>query len=71
MLVASKSEVFFGTYYSTFSGYINRLRGYHAVKNKLEGFENGVTVSQSLSMRTLYTFLDHEKPNLLRHIDSF
>lgn len=45
MLVASKSEVFFGTYYSTFSGYINRLRGYHAVKNKLEGYESGVTVS--------------------------
>ena len=49
MLVASKSEVFFGTYYSTFSGYINRLRGYHAVKNKLEGYEDGVLVSQSLS----------------------
>ena len=40
-LVASKGEVFVGTYYSTFSGYINRLRGYHAQKNQLTGYELG------------------------------
>jgi hypothetical protein len=40
-LVASKGEVFVGTYYSTFTGYINRLRGYHAQKRKLDGYENG------------------------------
>jgi hypothetical protein len=40
-LVASKGEVFVGTFYSTFSGYINRLRGYHAQKNQLPGYELG------------------------------
>ena len=29
-LVASKGDHFIGTYYSTFTGYINRLRGYHS-----------------------------------------
>lgn len=28
-VIASRGLEFFGTYYSTFSGYINRLRGYH------------------------------------------
>lgn len=40
-LIASRSRVFFGSKYSTFSGYINRMRGYHADKQKLEGFEIG------------------------------
>jgi hypothetical protein len=31
-LVCSRSEHFVGTYYSTFTGYINRLRGYHSQK---------------------------------------
>ena len=40
-LVASKSEVFVGTFYSTFSAYINRFRGYHAQRNQLPGYELG------------------------------
>ncbi|VEU44070.1 unnamed protein product [Pseudo-nitzschia multistriata] len=32
-LVASRGEHFVGTYYSTFTGYINRLRGYHSQKH--------------------------------------
>jgi hypothetical protein len=40
-LVASKGKVFVGTLYSTFSGYINRLRGYHAQKEQLPGYELG------------------------------
>jgi len=40
-LVASKGRTFFGTYYSTFSGYINRMRGYHVQKRKMEGYKDG------------------------------
>jgi len=44
-LVASKGDAFVGTYYSTFSGYINRVRGYHSVKDKSYGFEQGIISS--------------------------
>ena len=40
-LVASKSRTFFGTWWSTYSGYINRIRGYHSVNDKQEGYELG------------------------------
>lgn len=40
-LVASKGEKFIGTWFSTLSGYVNRIRGYHSAKNKLKGYENG------------------------------
>lgn len=35
-LVASRGEVFWGAFYSTFTGYINRMRGYHAQKESVE-----------------------------------
>jgi len=40
-LVAYKSRVFFGTWWSTLSGYVNRMRGYYITKNKLEGYKDG------------------------------
>ncbi len=40
-LVASKGRTFFGCWWSTYSGYINRLRGYHSAKNKEKGYELG------------------------------
>ena len=40
-LIAAKGEVFWGTFWSTFSGYINRLRGYHATRAELPGAERG------------------------------
>jgi GDP-fucose protein O-fucosyltransferase len=43
-LVCAKGDKFVGTYYSTFTGYINRVRGYHAQKipspETLTGFLN-------------------------------
>merc|ERR1711935_32641 len=41
-LVASKGRIFFGCFFSTFTGYIMRLRGYHSVKANLPGNEDGV-----------------------------
>lgn len=44
-LIASRAEKFFGAYYSTFTGYIMRLRGYHAQKGRLPGYEQGASDS--------------------------
>lgn len=44
-LVVYKSRVFVGTWWSTFSGYINRLKGYFITKYELEGYENGTMKS--------------------------
>jgi hypothetical protein len=40
-MICVKSRVFYGTWWSTFSGYINRMRGYHVAKNKWDGYQNG------------------------------
>jgi len=40
-IVASRSRVFFGTYYSSFSAYIARLRGYYSVKENQPGHTSG------------------------------
>jgi hypothetical protein len=53
-LVASRGRTFFGCWFSTFSGYINRLRGYHSVKDHLDGYELGVIDSY------YYALLDHK-----------
>jgi len=44
-LIASRGRVFVGTYFSTFTGFINRMRGYRAVKDKLSHSENGIIES--------------------------
>ena len=41
-LIASKSRIFYGTWFSTFSSYINRLRGYHSTKYHWKGYKDGV-----------------------------
>ena len=41
-LVASRGRIFYGCWFSTFTGYINRLRGYHADDHQLEGYKDGV-----------------------------
>jgi GDP-fucose protein O-fucosyltransferase len=40
-LIASRSKVFFGCWFSTFTGYINRLRGFHNNKRKGMGYDMG------------------------------
>lgn len=44
-LVASKGRVFIGTWWSTLSGYVNRMRGYYIAKHKLEGYKDGTMES--------------------------
>lgn len=44
-LVASRGDVFVGAFYSTFTGYINRMRGHHAQKRKLGGHQDGLIES--------------------------
>ena len=41
-LISARGDSFFGCYWSTFSGYINRLRGYHSQTGKQRGWEKGV-----------------------------
>ncbi|CAB9525784.1 GDP-fucose protein O-fucosyltransferase [Seminavis robusta] len=40
-LVAAKGRIFFGTWFSTFTGFIDRIRGYRSVKDKLPGYQDG------------------------------
>ena len=44
-LIASRGRVFFGCYQSTFSGFIFRMRGYHAQKQRMQGYENGTLLN--------------------------
>lgn len=44
-LVASKGRIFFGTWWSTLSGYVNRMRGYYIAKHQLPGHEDGTMES--------------------------
>ena len=41
-VVASMGDVFVGAVFSTFSGYIHRMRGYHSQKHQWPGYETGI-----------------------------
>lgn len=49
-LVASRGKSFFGCWFSTFTGYINRLRGYHTDDHELPGYEKGIIQSYYYAM---------------------
>jgi GDP-fucose protein O-fucosyltransferase len=79
-LVASRGRFFFGCWFSTFTGYINRIRGYVVEKYKLPGHEDGVIQSyyyalaeHKLKMREYYpvkkSFYAREFPASWRDID--
>ena len=58
-LVASRGRIFFGCFYSTFTGYINRIRGYHSQNAKAPGYEMG-------ELPTTYYYATPEK-KLIMH----
>jgi hypothetical protein len=80
-LVASRGRVFFGCWPSTFTGYINRLRGYHADNDRSPGYEMGIIPSfyytpkgNFLNMQTYFpvkkVFWTREFPTSWRLIDT-
>lgn len=61
-LIASRGRVFIGSYYSTFTNYINRMRGYHSQKDKAEGYENGILNSYYYAPLIYKMDMRHFKP---------
>lgn len=49
-LITSKSRNFFGCWFSTFTSYVNRLRGYHSQLENSAGYESGVINSYYYAM---------------------
>jgi hypothetical protein len=66
-LVASRGRTFVGQYYSTFTGYINRLRGYHSQIEKTEGYELGQLKSYFLVHDIGINDYRQDLKNLMRH----
>ena len=52
-LIASRGRQFFGCWHSTFTGFINRMRGYHSQNEKAEGWEKGLLLNT-------YYYVPHE-----------
>ena len=80
-LITSRGRVFHGCWFSTFTGHINRIRGYHSVKDKLPGHEDGALPTtyyyaledRKLHMQEFYPvkkqFYAREFPTAWRGID--
>ncbi|GAX18598.1 hypothetical protein FisN_10Hh195 [Fistulifera solaris] len=61
-LVASRGRVFFGCWFSTFSSYIMRLRGYHENKRKLPGYDHGISNSWYYVLEDRFDHMQHYYP---------
>ena len=61
-LVASRSRTFFGCWFSTFTGYINRLRGYHSTHDKAPGHKDGIINSWYYALEDRYAHLQTYYP---------
>jgi len=53
-MVVARGDVFVGTYYSTFSAYVNRIRGYHSQAKRLSGFSHGIVNSEYIGPDNTY-----------------
>lgn len=58
-LVCAKGDKFVGTYYSTFTGYINRVRGYHAQKSGTAEARKGFLNSEYMGHNGHYRKATH------------
>merc|ERR1740139_1261709 len=70
-LISTKSRIFYGTWRSTFSGYINRIRGYFSTKYQLPGHEEGLINSSwyfvpEEYMKEMHIFWPPRKPFFMR-----
>lgn len=61
-LVASRGRIFFGCWFSTFTGYINRLRGYHADDHQTPGYEMGIVPSYYYALLDRYLHMQEFYP---------
>jgi hypothetical protein len=80
-LVVSRGRTFFGCWFSTFTGYINRIRGYHSDKDHAPGYELGILDSYHYALavnkdmlRSYWpikrAFYAREFPAAWRHLDA-
>eukprot|EP00980_Cylindrotheca_fusiformis_P003484 scaffold781_cov132-Cylindrotheca_fusiformis.AAC.3 len=61
-LVASRGRIFYGCWFSTFTGYINRLRGYHSDNHQTPGYEMGIIPSYYYAMPDRYMDMQQYVP---------
>jgi len=64
-IIASRGRTFGGTFFSTFSGYINRMRGYHGMtmKDSYYSFLPKKTITHEWPEHKSGTIFSHEWPN--------
>ena len=61
-LVASRGRIFYGCWFSTFTGYINRLRGYHADDHQTPGYEQGIVPSYYYALADRFEHMQEYYP---------